>query len=40
MSEQEAMGDATKKRENEKRQVGEKKHTEEIQLLKKTNQQL
>ena len=32
--------DAIEKREAEKRQLEEKKHNEEIQALKKTNQQL
>ena len=32
--------DAVEKRESEKRQLEEKKHQEEIQALKKTNQQL
>ena len=32
--------DAVEKRESEKRQVEEKKHQEEIQSLKKINQQL
>lgn len=32
--------DAIEKRESEKRQVEDKKHQEEIQALKKTNQQL
>ena len=32
--------DAIEKRESEKRQVEEKKHQEEMQALKKTNQQL
>ncbi len=32
--------DAIEKRESEKRQLEEKKHQEELQALKKTNQQL
>ncbi len=32
--------DAIEKRESEKRQLEEKKHQEEIQALRKTNQQL
>jgi hypothetical protein len=32
--------DAVEKRESEKRQLEEKKHQEELQALKKTNQQL
>ncbi|KAM7421280.1 hypothetical protein PAMA_015433 [Pampus argenteus] len=40
LNEQKAKCDAIEKRENEKRQVEEKKHTEEIQFLKRTNQQL
>lgn len=32
--------DAIEKRETEKRQLEEKKHQEELQSLKKTNQQL
>jgi len=32
--------DAVEKRETEKRQLEEKKHQEELQALKKTNQQL
>ena len=32
--------DAIEKREAEKRQLEEKKHNEEVQALKKTNQQL
>ncbi|XP_039974367.1 axonemal dynein light intermediate polypeptide 1 [Xiphias gladius] len=40
MNEQKARCDATEKRENERRQVEEKKQTEEIQFLKRTNQQL
>ena len=32
--------DAIEKRETEKRQLDEKKHLEELQALKKTNQQL
>ncbi|XP_042279029.1 axonemal dynein light intermediate polypeptide 1 [Thunnus albacares] len=40
LNEQKAKCDAVEKRESEKRQVEEKKHTEEIQFLKRTNQQL
>ncbi|XP_035527827.1 axonemal dynein light intermediate polypeptide 1 [Morone saxatilis] len=40
LNEQKAKCDAIEKRENEKRQVEEKKHAEEIQFLKRTNQQL
>ncbi|XP_075907162.1 axonemal dynein light intermediate polypeptide 1 [Nelusetta ayraudi] len=40
LDEQRAKCDAIEKRENEKRQVEEKKHNEEIQFLKTTNQQL
>lgn len=40
LNEQKAKCDAIEKRENERRQVEEKKHTEEIQFLKRTNQQL
>lgn len=40
MSEQKAKCEATEKRESERRQVEEKKHSEEIQFLKRTNQQL
>ncbi|XP_041799277.1 axonemal dynein light intermediate polypeptide 1 [Chelmon rostratus] len=40
LNEQKAKWDANEKRENEKRQVEEKKHAEEIQFLKRTNQQL
>ncbi|XP_030249710.1 axonemal dynein light intermediate polypeptide 1 [Sparus aurata] len=40
LNEQRARCDATEKREKEKRQVEEKKHAEEIQFLKRTNQQL
>ncbi|KAG7476217.1 hypothetical protein JOB18_049146 [Solea senegalensis] len=40
LSEQKAKCDAIEKRENEKRQVEEKKHLEEIQFLKTTNQEL
>ncbi len=32
--------DAVEKRESEKRQLDDKKHQEELQALKKTNQQL
>lgn len=40
MNEQKAKCDAIEKRELERRQVEEKKHTEEVQFLKRTNQQL
>ncbi|XP_071760650.1 axonemal dynein light intermediate polypeptide 1 [Centroberyx gerrardi] len=40
VNEQKAKCEAIEKRENERRQVEEKKHTEDIQLLKRTNQQL
>ncbi|KAM4796511.1 axonemal dynein light intermediate polypeptide 1 [Rhinophrynus dorsalis] len=40
VNEQKAKCDATEKREAERRQVEEKKHSEEIQFLKRTNQQL
>ncbi|NXT24901.1 IDLC protein, partial [Syrrhaptes paradoxus] len=40
VSEEKARCDAIEKRENEKRQIEEKKHTEEVQFLKRTNQQL
>lgn len=40
VNEQKAKCEATEKRENERRQVEEKKHNEEIQFLKRTNQQL
>ncbi|XP_076593548.1 axonemal dynein light intermediate polypeptide 1 [Chaetodon auriga] len=40
LNEQKAKCDAIEKRENEKRQLEEKKHSEEIQFLKRTNQQL
>ncbi|XP_008118098.2 axonemal dynein light intermediate polypeptide 1 [Anolis carolinensis] len=40
VNEQKAKCDATEKREMERRQVEEKKHTEEVQFLKRTNQQL
>lgn len=40
LNEQRAKCDAIEVRENEKRQVEEKKHTEEVQFLKRTNQQL
>lgn len=40
MNEQKAKCEATEKRESERRQVEEKKHSEEIQFLKRTNQQL
>ncbi|XP_054026660.1 axonemal dynein light intermediate polypeptide 1 [Dryobates pubescens] len=40
VSEQKALCAATEKREDEKRQIEEKKHSEEVQILKKMNQQL
>ncbi|KAK7887086.1 hypothetical protein WMY93_026707 [Mugilogobius chulae] len=40
LNEQKAECDAIEKREAEKRQVEEKKHSEEIQFLKRANQQL
>lgn len=40
MNEQKAKCEAIEKRELERRQVEEKKHTEEVQFLKRTNQQL
>ncbi|CAG6014694.1 axonemal dynein light intermediate polypeptide 1 isoform 1-T2 [Menidia menidia] len=40
LNEQKAKCDAIEKREAEKRQMEEKKYTEEIQFLKRTNQQL
>lgn len=40
MNEQKAKCEAVEKRELERRQVEEKKHTEEVQFLKRTNQQL
>ncbi|XP_018582481.1 axonemal dynein light intermediate polypeptide 1-like [Scleropages formosus] len=40
VNEQKAKCDSTEKREAERRQVEEKKHMEEIQFLKRTNQQL
>ncbi|XP_063810414.1 axonemal dynein light intermediate polypeptide 1 isoform X1 [Pseudophryne corroboree] len=40
VNEQKAKCEATEKREAERRQVEEKKHAEEIQFLKRTNQQL
>lgn len=40
VNEQKAKCEAIEKRENERRQVEEKKHNEEIQFLKRTNQQL
>ncbi|XP_020839292.1 axonemal dynein light intermediate polypeptide 1 isoform X2 [Phascolarctos cinereus] len=40
VNEQKAKCEATEKREIERRQVEEKKHNEEIQFLKRTNQQL
>ncbi|EHB17131.1 Axonemal dynein light intermediate polypeptide 1 [Heterocephalus glaber] len=40
VNEQKAKCEATEKRETERRQVEEKKHNEEIQFLKRTNQQL
>ncbi|XP_076827806.1 axonemal dynein light intermediate polypeptide 1 isoform X2 [Brachyhypopomus gauderio] len=40
VNEQKAKCDAIERQEAERRQVEEKKHTEEIQFLKRTNQQL
>ncbi|XP_035469272.2 axonemal dynein light intermediate polypeptide 1-like isoform X1 [Scophthalmus maximus] len=40
LNEQKAKCDETEKREKEKRLLEEKRHTEEIQFLKRTNQQL
>ncbi|XP_056141702.1 axonemal dynein light intermediate polypeptide 1 [Lampris incognitus] len=40
VNEQKAKCEATEKRENERQQLEAKKHTEEIQFLKRTNQQL
>ncbi|XP_054855459.1 axonemal dynein light intermediate polypeptide 1 [Eublepharis macularius] len=40
VNEQKAKCEAIEKRELERRQVEEKKHTEEVQFLKRTNQQL
>lgn len=40
MSEQKDKCEAIEKRENERRQIEEKKHTEEVQFLKRMNQQL
>ncbi|KAM4600347.1 axonemal dynein light intermediate polypeptide 1 isoform 2-T2 [Polymixia lowei] len=40
VNEQKAKCEAIEKREKERRQVEDKKHTEEIQFLKRTNQQL
>ncbi|XP_078187383.1 axonemal dynein light intermediate polypeptide 1 isoform X2 [Callithrix jacchus] len=40
VTEQKAKCEATEKRESERRQVEEKQHNEEIQFLKRTNQQL
>lgn len=40
MSEEKAKCEAIEKREIERRQIEEKKHTEEVQFLKRTNQQL
>lgn len=40
LEEQRAKCEAIEKRENEKQQLEEKKHNEEIQFLKATNQQL
>ncbi|XP_028675640.1 axonemal dynein light intermediate polypeptide 1 [Erpetoichthys calabaricus] len=40
LNEQKAKCDAIEKREAERRQVEEKKHNEELQFLKRTNQQL
>ncbi|KAM9489219.1 axonemal dynein light intermediate polypeptide 1 [Clarias gariepinus] len=40
VNEQKSKCEATERQENERRQVEEKKHNEEIQFLKRTNQQL
>ncbi|XP_042194858.1 axonemal dynein light intermediate polypeptide 1 isoform X2 [Callorhinchus milii] len=40
VNEQKAKCEGIEKRENERRQVDDKKHAEEIQFLKRTNQQL
>ncbi|KAK5861943.1 hypothetical protein PBY51_017379 [Eleginops maclovinus] len=40
LNEEKAKCESIEKRENEKRQVEEKKHSDEIQFLKRTNQQL
>ncbi|NXX16353.1 IDLC protein, partial [Podargus strigoides] len=40
VNEQKAQCEAIEKRESEKRQIEEKKHTEEVQFLKRANQQL
>ncbi|NXF31222.1 IDLC protein, partial [Nyctibius bracteatus] len=40
VSEEKAKCKAIENRENERRQIEEKKHAEEVQLLKRTNQQL
>lgn len=40
VNEQKAKCEAIEKREAERRQVEEKKHNEELQFLKRTNQQL
>ncbi|CAJ1062734.1 axonemal dynein light intermediate polypeptide 1 isoform X2 [Xyrichtys novacula] len=40
LNEQKAEWDAYKKSENERRQIDEKKHAEEIQFFQRTNQQL
>ncbi|XP_075378401.1 axonemal dynein light intermediate polypeptide 1 [Mycteria americana] len=40
VSEQKAKCEAIERRENERRQTEEKKHTEEVQFLKRMNQQL
>ncbi|XP_066538731.1 axonemal dynein light intermediate polypeptide 1 [Hoplias malabaricus] len=40
LNEQKAKCEAIERRESERRQVEEKKHTEEVQFLKRTNQQL
>lgn len=40
VNEQKAKCEAIEKRELERRQVEEKKHAEEVQFLKRTNQQL
>lgn len=40
LNEQKAQHESHEKREREKRQIEEKKHNEEIQCLKRANQQL
>lgn len=40
MNEQKAKCDAIERREAERRDIEEKKHAEEVQFLKRTNQQL